>query len=803
MDFCVEGSVHATARHFESAWQFVGNNLNCVRSLCKIFRIKRQNLLNVLKMSLVSLSTAGKNKGFLCLGLAHLVPDALIDNLFKFPDYFRNVLSWLNVIAAVPFLWGIVLVWKKATPRKPESIDSVKPSAIKDPFSFGEMDGEIFSRLGRQADLSKIFSWVIDTTICFVALKGESGAGKTSLLRAGITYTFAKEKEKYGIIPIYWEAVPDDSVEELLRTVHIACPDEKDNLQTLNDLVDNISGSKKVIIIDQAEQLSPEKHHALFALFKNIVTQRPPYTTTWIIAFREEYASTWFDFESTLPDFHPPKHPLKVFTEEQARDNMAVLAKESGLAPDNAVLVEMINTMSDKGRVSPVEIGIGMMVLSEFYREPGGDISLGKFQDAGGMTGLLRAYIKGKFEEGMPEHEHASIQNTLLDLIDSTKSYQRLSQGKVAAELARIVALPLKRMQQNLSYLASQNVRILEKLTPQAQPDSDARYRLAHERLIPALQSLAGELLAAAERAKRLLHERYHTWVNAKQRKFLLSGKELRNVLKYRSHFNETLKPELLQYIRQSTKLRYIKVCLGILLIFSLSMWQPFNQKVLEPWKRDQRIDKIKEQFVKVEGGIFAMGDSSEVGNDDERPIHQVKLSDFQISRYEITNQQYCDFLNVHDSAKVKADVWLDISSSYCEIGEKDGRFIVFDDTKKDDAVVTVSWFGAVMFGNFMSEHYGYKPSYNVNDWSCDSSANGFRLPTEAEWEYAACGGKKSKGYRYSGSDSIDVVAWYWENTDNLIHTVGKKQSSQKTTAKGGGLILLALKGALFSYWVI
>ena len=461
------------------------------------------------------------------------------------------------------------------------------------------MDGEIFSQLGRETDLSKILGWLLDSQICFTALKGESGAGKTSLLRAGLAYTLAREKEKYGVIPIYWEARPENPTEELLRAIHVVCPDEKESLQKLDDVVDIVAGTKKVIIIDQAEQLSPEKHTALFDLFKKIVTQSPPYTTTWIIAFREEYASTWFDFESTIPDFHPPKHPLKIFTEEQARENMAVLARESGLATDNAVLVEMVNAMTDRGKVSPVEIGIGMMVLSELYRGPGSDISLGKFKDAGGVTGLLRTYIKGKLEEGLPKHEHSSMQNALLDLIDPEISHQRLSQGKSPLELAKVAQLPLNRMQHNLSYLASQDVRILEQLPAQPQSESQVMYRLAHERLIPALESLAGELLAAAEQAKRLLNERFRTWVKVMRRKFLLSGRELRDVLKYRSHFKVDTSPELSEYIQKSNKSRYLSIAIvmvfAMLCALSWKIWEPVNIKFIEPLRIKHRIQSLLE----------------------------------------------------------------------------------------------------------------------------------------------------------------------------------------------------------------
>lgn len=496
-------------------------------------------------------------------------------------DPFHPIRIMLNAISVVLFLWGIILVWQKATPRKTEIPETVKPSAIKGPFAFGERDGKIFTQLGREADLSRLLSWVLDSQICFTALKGESGAGKTSLLRAGLVYTLQQEKEKYGITPVYWEARSGKPADDLLRAIHLACPDEKATLKTLEDVLDATCGARKVIIIDQAEQLSPEKNPEFFKLFKKIITQKPPYSTTWIIAFREEYASTWFDFECSISDFHPPKHSLKIFTKEQALENMAVLARESGLTPDTAVLEEMVNAMSDQGKVSPVEIGIGMMVLSELYTGPDRDIKLSGFRDAGGVTGLLRTYIKNKLDEGVPKHEHSAMESALLALVDPEKPHQRLSNGKSVTELAAVSQLPLNRLQHNLTFLASQTVRILEQLSAGSEPI----YRLAHERLIPALESLAREILAAAEQAKRLLQERYLTWSRARQPKFLLSGKELRTVLKYRTHFQDEMNPEQRHYLRTSKNRQNRFIIAGILVVVALMLLPTLNHRVIGPWQ--------------------------------------------------------------------------------------------------------------------------------------------------------------------------------------------------------------------------
>ncbi|MBN2091622.1 SUMF1/EgtB/PvdO family nonheme iron enzyme [candidate division KSB1 bacterium] len=661
----------------------------------------------------------------LCLAIILFLPEALI-KLITDPESenFQIVRKGLLVIGIILFLWDIVLVWQKATPRKIEVTETVKPSAIKGPFAFGEMDGKIFTQLGREADLRKLLSWVLDSQICFTALKGESGAGKTSLLRAGLVYTLQQEKEKYGITPVYWEARSGKPAEDLLRAIHLACPDEKANLRALEDVPDTTCGARKVIIIDQAEQLSPEKNPEFFKLFKKIIAQKPPYSTTWIIAFREEYASTWFDFECNVPDFHPPKHSLKIFTKEQALENMAVLARESGLAPDTAVLEEMVNAMSDQGKVSPVEIGIGMMVLSELYTGPDRDIKLSGFRDAGGVTGLLRTYIKNKLDEGIPKHEHSAMESALLALVDPEKPHQRLSNGKSVTELAAVSQLPLNRLQHNLAFLASQTVRILEQLSAGSEPI----YRLAHERLIPALESLAREILAAAEQAKRLLQERYLTWSRARQPKFLLSGRELRTVLKYRTHFQDEMNPEQRRYLRDS-KIRRNRLIgfsvIGVLVVIMLILLLPtLNSRVVEPWQRNQRIQALKEQFVLVDSGTFDMGDvwSVQWGDSAESdlfplqredsdlfyyvsgpglPVHQVKLNRFKISKYEITNQQYCDFLNSDDLAKIYPDNWLNFESSFCHIRPDAGHFVVSKGMEQHP-VVTVSWDGANAFARWM-----------------------------------------------------------------------------------------------------
>ncbi|MEA5138568.1 formylglycine-generating enzyme family protein [Arcicella rigui] len=132
-----------------------------------------------------------------------------------------------------------------------------------------------------------------------------------------------------------------------------------------------------------------------------------------------------------------------------------------------------------------------------------------------------------------------------------------------------------------------------------------------------------------------------------------------------------------------------------------------------------------------VEGGAFNMGGTDPDTLFIELPVHNVILSDFYIGKYEITQSQW-----------------------FAVMGSNPSYFSKFCD---NCPVEQVSWDDAQEFLSKLNKLTG----------------KSYRLPTEAEWEFAARGGNKSKGYLYSGSNDINKVAWYTINSDNQIHEVG------------------------------
>jgi formylglycine-generating enzyme required for sulfatase activity len=150
--------------------------------------------------------------------------------------------------------------------------------------------------------------------------------------------------------------------------------------------------------------------------------------------------------------------------------------------------------------------------------------------------------------------------------------------------------------------------------------------------------------------------------------------------------------------------------------------------------------------MVYIPAGWFTMG--SNHGDSDEKPVHQVYLDAFYISKYEITNSQYCVFLNEVGNQSEGGATWLDINDSDCKILYKDGKYVPKKGYEKHP-VVEVSWYGARAYCQ----------------WA------GGRLPTEAEWEKAARGGLEGK--KYPWGDIIDSSKANYNNNVGDTTKVG------------------------------
>ena len=170
--------------------------------------------------------------------------------------------------------------------------------------------------------------------------------------------------------------------------------------------------------------------------------------------------------------------------------------------------------------------------------------------------------------------------------------------------------------------------------------------------------------------------------------------------------------------------------------------------------------------------------DKMRKGDVDEKPTHKVKLEDYYIGKYEVTVLQFKQFVidrsydefakyGVYHKLPSEPDtVWWQ-GHPDAEIYWK-GQVGKWWGYNNSFPMFHVSWYSAVAYCNWLSEKEGLDKCYSINTdggVDCDFSKKGYRLPTEAEWEYAAKGGNKSKAYRFSGSNNFNEVAWVDDNT--------------------------------------
>ena len=176
-------------------------------------------------------------------------------------------------------------------------------------------------------------------------------------------------------------------------------------------------------------------------------------------------------------------------------------------------------------------------------------------------------------------------------------------------------------------------------------------------------------------------------------------------------------------------------------------------------------------EMVLIPGGTFQMGDNLD-GWSLALPVHSVTLSPFYMGRYELTNQQYCDFLNsaysqnlITITSNVVYKAGSGTSYPYCDtyqsstdsqINWNGSTFSVLTKSGRsmaNDPMVMVSWYGAVAYCNWLSQQHGKPQCYNLSTWAYDPAVKGYHLPTEAQWEYAGRGGLSGK--RFPWGDTI------------------------------------------------
>jgi formylglycine-generating enzyme required for sulfatase activity len=200
-----------------------------------------------------------------------------------------------------------------------------------------------------------------------------------------------------------------------------------------------------------------------------------------------------------------------------------------------------------------------------------------------------------------------------------------------------------------------------------------------------------------------------------------------------------------------------------------------YLRKTPVPSRKSVRTQNVKipePEMIYVQGGVFYMGNDQY--DSSTYRAHKVSLSDYYIAKTQVTFAEYDLFCAATGAKKPDDNGW--------------GR--------NKYPVINVSWYDAVEYCNWLSVQHGFTPAYSIdktrkagydlnerdlNKWIVTPiiGATGYRLPTEAEWEYAARGGNHSLGYEYAGSNNLDEVGWYEDNSGDQTHPVARKKHNE------------------------
>ena len=454
----------------------------------------------------------------------------------ELPNWYGEVF-WL-VLAGL-FL-GAIAIAVKTMPqnRSLEIKDGEAHKAVKGLLSFTVEDQEIFTRLQREQDIQNCLNSLKRKEFRFGILMGESGCGKTSLLQAGIVPRLNREDSAWqGIYARFSDRPPLATLREAIFEHLHPSPDWQEEISQVSFLVllqesQRLAQKPLVLIFDQFEQFfttrrqPTERQHFITAL-TNWYEQGHQIPVKILISIRADLLHELHTLQQAMGYALGRYEVFKLekFDPEEAVAVLQVIAETEGWAFDRSFALRLATDelITSKSKISPVDL----QILAEMIRkQPIQQRALDEktFRKLGGLERLLENYVRETLEVLKLQSLHAPAVEILLTLIDRDLN---VSTGALTlAELqTRLKGTAMPRaISQTTTWLASGDVRLISTV----EQSDETGYELAHERIIPAVLSLAGQTLAAAAKANRLLERRVNEWLgNNRSRRYLFSWREL------------------------------------------------------------------------------------------------------------------------------------------------------------------------------------------------------------------------------------------------------------------------------------
>ncbi len=624
----------------------------------------------------------------------------------QLPNHY-TLYFWL-VIGAV-FVAAVVAAWR-ARPKDKPLRDLSESRAIKGLLPYTKDDAALFARLQREHDLTECLQAINDTSFRFGVLSGESGAGKSSFLQAGLWAEFEERKLRCVYVK-FSDLDPFESVKRACLK-HLPLPDDiadTADFLTLLDTAARQDASPIVLLFDQFEQFfvhrkrKKDREPFVQALARWFIEMQSS-PVKILLCIRGDFLDRLNELQKAMRYSLSPAQSFRLerFEPDQATEVFCFLAEKESLEYDRKFISEMTRQEladTEDGLISPVDIQVlAWMIAGQPVRD-GRAFNRTTFQKLGGVDGLLERYLTRALAVRETEARRQAAIKVLLALTDLERNTRAGALNVEALRQKLGGDINDAEMKEAVAWLARSDVRLI---SPSSESEEE-KFELAHERLIPALRRLAGKELTETDRADQLLDRRANEWLgNGRHSRYLFSWSELRLINKHRRFVTwgkeRQAKEELLAVSQRRFRLRYAAVGLAILL--AVTGWIGWNSNAWQTYliKRDLRDygNSLKDdQALTVIAQAFAYaGDSQFALQVVERIKEQIS---YDLSKARALGAVAKSYVKLGDKEKAsgllveamktaesirdgfdKNSELTDIVESYAKLGEttKDGRLL-------------------------------------------------------------------------------------------------------------------------------
>jgi hypothetical protein len=506
----------------------------------------------------------------------------LLESFFNWnrPDEYG---IFFGAVAVGLFVGAIAIKFMSPT-KNLEIKEGEVRQAVKGLRSFTAADADIFAKLQRERDIQNCLNSLKRKEFRFGILMGESGCGKTSLLQAGVLPRINQEDSLcQGIYIRFSDRLPlatlrDAIFEHLHPSANWQKKANQADLLVLLRESQRLAQKSLVLVFDQFEQFfitrqnSAERQQFITALAQWYKRGRQ-IPVTILISIRADLYHELFALQQAMGCTLGPYDvfKLELFEPEEAAEILQVMATTEGWAFDRNFILRLATDelTTSASKISPVDL----QILAETVRkQPAQQQALDEktFRKLGGLEGLLENYVRETLDVLKLQRLYVPALEVLLTLIDRDHNVRAgsLTLNEILDKL-KGVATP-REITQTTIWLASGDVRLISTI----EQSNKTSYELAHERIIPAVLSLAGQTLEASVKANRLLERRVNEWLgNNRSRRYLFSWRELWLLNQQHKHLvwgnNRREKERLIKQSWQRIRRAGLAILVAIVLILS------------------------------------------------------------------------------------------------------------------------------------------------------------------------------------------------------------------------------------------